>query len=582
MKSLMKASVIRIATLLFLMLMVGAQSPIYAHPLQGPNSFIASVASSAQGEMRDSGVPASFTIAQASYESNWNNVSTLASGYNNYHGIMCSRPNEGLDCVQLSGRSWNRYSSKSAGFLWHGRWLHGNRRYANAFNFIDNPVEFARQVAIAGYCPPPDCDPNRYADIVNQRISGWDMTRYGDQETPFVGVYYNNTRLSGQPVFSAPSSNLAFDWGSSGPRSPYFNYPNIGADHFSVRWKAKRRFSAGRYRFHTLTDDGVRLWVDDNPVINRWRDQAPTESTGEINLSEGFHWIRMEYYERGGGAVARLWWERIGSGPSNCSDRYRAEYYNNRSLSGSPTFVRCEGWPINHDWGSGGPGHGVGNDNFSAHWTGRAHIDAGTYTFIARADDGVRVWLDGNRIIDAWRDQAPTEYRTTRHVSGGMHDVKVEYYEHFGGAVAQFRWERVSSDSHFKIVAEHSSKCLDVSRASRDNGARVIQWDCHGGTNQQWRFVPVGNYFKIVARHSSKCLDVHSGSRDNGARVIQWDCHGGDNQLWRLVPAGRRVKIVAKHSGKCLDVYGASRDNGARIIQWDCHGGSNQLWKRMD
>lgn len=126
---------------------------------------------------------------------------------------------------------------------------------------------------------------------------------------------------------------------------------------------------------------------------------------------------------------------------SSCPNQYFAEYYNNRYLSGSPTFTRCENWPISQNWGSGGPGGGVSNDNFSVRWTGRAHIAAGTYTFKAVADDGVKVWLDNVLIIDGWRDQPPTEYRTTRTLAAGEHSIKMEYYENGGGAIAQFRWD---------------------------------------------------------------------------------------------------------------------------------------------
>ena len=132
----------------------------------------------------------------------------------------------------------------------------------------------------------------------------------------------------------------------------------------------------------------------------------------------------------------------VSAGPAQCPGQYRAEYFANRSLSGSPALVRCEGWPIRHDWGGGSPGSGVPDDGFSARWSGRARIETGTYTFIARADDGIRVWLDGDLILDAWRDQSPTEYRVTRDVSAGEHEVRVEYYENGGGALAEFRWER--------------------------------------------------------------------------------------------------------------------------------------------
>ncbi len=124
----------------------------------------------------------------------------------------------------------------------------------------------------------------------------------------------------------------------------------------------------------------------------------------------------------------------------SCPNQYKAEYFNNRTLSGSPTVTRCENWPINYNWGNGSPASGIGSDNFSVRWTGTAYFAAGTYTFLAAADDGVRVWLDNALIIDAWRDQRPTAYRTNRTLSAGNHSVKIEYYEYGGGAVAQFSW----------------------------------------------------------------------------------------------------------------------------------------------
>jgi hypothetical protein len=130
----------------------------------------------------------------------------------------------------------------------------------------------------------------------------------------------------------------------------------------------------------------------------------------------------------------------IGTPPSSCpTGQYLAEYYNNIGLSGSSTFTRCEP-SIYYSWGSTGPGNGLPDDNFSARWTGNFNFNAGTYTFTATADDGIRVWLDGNLIIDAWIDQPPTTYQATRTLSSGEHSIKVEYYEKGGGAVAQVSW----------------------------------------------------------------------------------------------------------------------------------------------
>ena len=56
----------------------------------------------------------------------------------------------------------------------------------------------------------------------------------------------------------------------------------------------------------------------------------------------------------------------------------------------------------------------------------------------------------------------------------------------------------------------------------------------HGGANQRFGGEDAGDrFYRIRAKHSGKVLDVTGGSRENGARVIQWDQTGGANQLWR-------------------------------------------------
>jgi hypothetical protein len=85
---------------------------------------------------------------------------------------------------------------------------------------------------------------------------------------------------------------------------------------------------------------------------------------------------------------------------------------------------------LRFDWGTGAPGPGFPSDNFSVRWTRELYFNAGTYDFSARHDDGVRVWLDGGLIIDAWYDQAATTHSSTRTLAAGTHRLQVEYYEH--------------------------------------------------------------------------------------------------------------------------------------------------------
>jgi hypothetical protein len=191
---------------------------------------------------------------------------------------------------------------------------------------------------------------------------------------------------------------------------------------------------------------------------------------------------------------------------------YRAAYYDNRNLSGSPKFIQCEDWPINHDWGSGGPGNGVGNDNFSARWTGRASIAAGTYTFIAGADDGIKVWLDGQVIINEWRDQGYTEYRVNRSFSNsGYHDIQVEYYENGGAARVFFKWEQAQPQ------AQNLALNKPTSATSWESGQYVPFKGTDGRLDTRWSS-------SISSSLGPQWFKVDLGSRQTFNRfVVRWE-----------------------------------------------------------
>lgn len=122
--------------------------------------------------------------------------------------------------------------------------------------------------------------------------------------------------------------------------------------------------------------------------------------------------------------------------------QFRAEYFDNKELAGDPVRVRCEGAPLSKFWGPASPVPGMPPDNFSVRWTGRFYFPSGRYIFLAQADDGIRVFVDGVRVINGWRDQSTTSYLGYRWLASGEHTVVVEYYEHWADAVAALRWYR--------------------------------------------------------------------------------------------------------------------------------------------
>jgi len=351
---------------------------------------------------------------------------------------------------------------------------------------------------------------------------------------PFRGEYYNNTTLSGAPVLVRDDSTVNFDWGGGSPGS------GVNSDSFSVRWTGFVHFAADTYTFYVTTDDGARLWVDDQLIIDQWRPQVATTYSAAKYLSAGYHSIRLEYYEGQGNAVIRLRWE-AGTGGETITE-WRGEYYNNTSLSGSPALVRNDS-AINFDWGTGAPASGVSSDNFSVRWTRSVYFsNSGTYYFTATVDDGVRLWVDGVLVIDRWMLQSRTTHSGSIYLAAGTHQVQVEYFEATGDAVCVVNWSQTDSvvtppvSTQEIIVDNHSSGFIwggpTSSWYSRAVGyGGQLNWTWNGSTQvHNWAkwfpYVPVAGNWEVYVYIASRYFGskqatyqvYHSGTRDD--RVI--------------------------------------------------------------
>jgi hypothetical protein len=132
----------------------------------------------------------------------------------------------------------------------------------------------------------------------------------------------------------------------------------------------------------------------------------------------------------------------------------------------------------------------------------------------------------------------------------------------------------------YKCVSARSGKVADVSRASKADGAAVIQWPDTGAVNQKWAFQSTEDgYHTITCLASGKVLDVAGSSPADGARVVQATADGRASQQWQLRPQpGGVFLVVNRHSGKVLDVSGGSTADGVALIQYRDTGGSHQRW----
>ncbi len=291
-----------------------------------------------------------------------------------------------------------------------------------------------------------------------------------------TGTYYNNKNLTGGVAGTRVDTSIDFDWtsGATGVGSQ-------GADNFSIRWSGNFRApSTGNYQFQTQSDDGVRLWINNVLVIDNWNDHSvATDTTGNISLVAGQSYpVKLEFYENGGVATIRLLWKLPTSSSfsaittesepnpdtsASCTISCNSglfggavgKYYNNINLSG--TAVSRNDGAIAFDWGSSAPGvSGIGADNFSVRWDASLKVSTtGNYQFETITDDGVRLYVNNQLLIDNWTYHSQTSNTSSAIAltAGVYYPVRMEFFEGTGSAVAILNWKLASASSYGALNA---------------------------------------------------------------------------------------------------------------------------------
>ncbi|MCB8960775.1 MAG: hypothetical protein H6651_10710 [Ardenticatenales bacterium] len=260
----------------------------------------------------------------------------------------------------------------------------------------------------------------------------------------WAASYWNNKSMAGDPVLERAEPAVSYDWGSGSPAPGVVN-----VDNFSARWTRTVNFLPGTYRFSATVDDGVRLWVNNSLLIDQWQVQSVRTFTGNIYLPGGDVPLKLEYYENGGLAVMSLTWIRVAD-PTNA---WLGEYFNNDTLSGSSDLVRMDA-NINFDWGSGKPATAIDADTFSVRWSQTPILPAGRYRFAVTADDGVRLFVNGVKVMDEWNEQSVRTFTADVDIPGGATPISLEYCEMYGLAVAKMTRTKLDVG---EIVVDNSS-----------------------------------------------------------------------------------------------------------------------------
>lgn len=266
--------------------------------------------------------------------------------------------------------------------------------------------------------------------------------------TGLFGEYYTNDNLTGpnlSPILTRTDMNIYFLWGNGSPAV------QVPPDRFSVRWTGRLQTRhAGWHSFHTVTDEGVRLWIDGRLIIDRWSDHPVTEHTGVIALEPGRYYpLMMEYREKTSNATAQLWWTEPGGVkevvpqsqlyPSGSG--LRGAYCAGTNLT-AIAFTRIDP-TVNFAWSNSTPDPSMLTSNYSIRWSGRVRTkQAGNYTFSTLSDDGVKLTVQGQVLINNWTVHPPTlNSATLPNLSAGqLYTVSLEYFNHAGDGTVVLMW----------------------------------------------------------------------------------------------------------------------------------------------
>src|SRR5207237_6763807 len=128
-----------------------------------------------------------------------------------------------------------------------------HRPNARSYTFSTHPPDSFRQVTLRAFDSAANRGPESSVYFTTKPAS----------TAGLHGQYFNNSDFTA-PVLTRTDQNINFNWGTGSPA------PGIDPDTFSVRWIGKISVpTTGRYTFYTTTDDGVRLWVNNQLLIDQ-------------------------------------------------------------------------------------------------------------------------------------------------------------------------------------------------------------------------------------------------------------------------------------------------------------------------
>ncbi|MFF2716186.1 PA14 domain-containing protein [Streptomyces sp. NPDC058011] len=168
------------------------------------------------------------------------------------------------------------------------------------------------------------------------------------------------------------------------------------------------------------------------------------------------------------------------SAAASCAtNTYTRQFFPNTNFSGTPKRTDCD-TAVGENWGTKSPGvSGVGKDNFGVRWSMKRDFGSGgPFTFTASGQDGIRVYLDGARKIDLWKNGTTNVSKTVNlTIPKGTHTLRIDYANWTGSAAVRFAYTPRTGTTVDR-VAPLAPTGLSIAR-NADAKRNVLRWSAN-------------------------------------------------------------------------------------------------------
>ncbi len=347
--------------------------------------------------------------------------------------------------------------------------------------------------------------------------------------------------------YTEANQTIDFDWGTLSP-----NTDKLGNDQFSVRWSGQiMPLYSEEYTFYTNSDDGVKLIINGETIIDGFATDGAPERNGKITLTAGQKYdIKLEYGEKGGNAFCTLDWESTSQARQVVP---RDQLFSHPSSVGGVTFYD----DCNYQ--------GIG-----------AGLYAGNFTL---ADLVLKGIPDNNissvKVAKGYKAIAYTDDNFTGESLSVTADKSCLATGHFDNKISSIKVVAngiTNMEGPFFLKNRNSGLYIDVvgGPGNTYDGPNIQQWNIASSTNQSFRFINNGDgTVHLQAVHSGKV--VSAMGMLNGTGFKQSAYAGLATQKFILLKnaSDNYYKIFVASTGKLIDVENASTKPDVLLMQND-------------